>query len=174
MSQSRLPKPNTLQLRTLRKEIVWFRRLLGEIFRPFEYPITLYSDNQASIALPHTQGQFHARTKHIDIRYHYIRYTISNGGVQLIYCPTEDMTADIFTKALPSGRPNTSRTPSGFFGLQGSVRIQTVRTRARLRLICYYLDYYLTFYCALLREHTCYGYMYPRILTSGLRTAHSF
>jgi hypothetical protein len=86
------------------KEIIWFRRLLGEIFRPLEYPITLYSDNQSSIALAHTQGQFHARTKHIDIRYHFIRYTIDNGQIQLMYCPTEDMTADILTKALPSGK----------------------------------------------------------------------
>ena len=86
------------------KEIIWFRRLLGEIFRPLAYPITLYSDNQSSIALAHTQGQFHARTKHIDIRYHYIRYMIEKGEIRLIYCPTEDMTADILTKALPSGK----------------------------------------------------------------------
>jgi len=87
------------------KEIVWFCRLLGKILHPLEYPITLYSDNQSSIALAHTQGQFHARTKHIDIRYHYIRYIIDKGDIQLVYCcPMEDMTADILTKALPSGK----------------------------------------------------------------------
>ena len=86
------------------KEVVWFHHLLGEIFCPLEYPITLHSDNQSSIALAHTQGQFHARTKHIDIWYHYICYTIDNGDIKLVYCPTEDMTADILTKALPSGK----------------------------------------------------------------------
>jgi hypothetical protein len=54
------------------KEIIWLRRLLGEIFRPLEYLIMLYSDNQSSITLAHTQGQFHAHTKHINIWYHYI------------------------------------------------------------------------------------------------------
>jgi len=85
------------------KEIIWFCHLVGEIFRPLEHTITLYSDNQSSIALTHTQGQFHTHTKHIDIWYHYIRYIIDKGDIQLIYChPMEDMTADILMKALPS------------------------------------------------------------------------
>jgi hypothetical protein len=87
------------------KVIVWFCHLLSKIFHPLEYPITLYSDNQSSIALAHTQGQFHARTKHIDIRYHYIRYIIDKGDIQLVYCcPMEDMTVDILMKALTSGK----------------------------------------------------------------------
>ena len=40
--------------------------------------------------------------KHIDIRYHYIRYVIKAGTLRLIYIPTNDQTADILTKALPS------------------------------------------------------------------------
>jgi hypothetical protein len=83
------------------KELIWFRRLIGEIFRPLEHPITLHSDNQSAIALAHSQGHFHARTKHIDIQWHFIRYFIENGSIELIYCPTEDMTTDILTKPLP-------------------------------------------------------------------------
>jgi hypothetical protein len=86
------------------KEIIWFRRLLDKIFRPLKYLIILYSDNQASIALAHSEGKFHTCTKHIDIWYHYIRYVIDNGDIQLIYCSTEDQTADILMKALPSGK----------------------------------------------------------------------
>jgi len=52
------------------KVIVWFCRLLSKIFHPLEYPITLYSDNQSSIALAHTQGQFHARTKPLHSVHH--------------------------------------------------------------------------------------------------------
>ena len=49
------------------KELMWFRRLLSEIFQPLKVPIKLYSDNQSAIALAHSDGQFHACTKHIDI-----------------------------------------------------------------------------------------------------------
>ena len=64
-------------------------------------PIVLNSDNQSAIALA-KDDRYHARTKHIDIRYHFIRYAIENEQIVLIYCPTNDMTADIFTKPLPS------------------------------------------------------------------------
>ena len=46
--------------------------------------------------------QYHARTKHINVRFHFIHYIIKNGSIQLIYCPTDDMVADTLTKALPS------------------------------------------------------------------------
>ena len=83
------------------KEGTWLRNFIGEIFAPIEGPTTLHSDNQSAIALAKS-GNYHARTKHIDIRYHYIRFVIENGSLKLIYCPTDDMTADTLTKALPS------------------------------------------------------------------------
>ena len=45
--------------------------------------------------------KFHARTKHIDIQYHFVREHVQNKQIILTYCPTSDMTADVFTKALP-------------------------------------------------------------------------
>jgi hypothetical protein len=83
------------------KEALWLRRLIGELFKPIEGPTTLFSDSKSAIALAH-DGHYHARTKHIDIRYHFIRYIIEAGAIKLIYCPTDDMTADVLTKALPS------------------------------------------------------------------------
>ena len=49
---------------------------------------------------------FHARTKHIDIRYHYIRELVADKTLVLEYCPTTEMAADLMTKALP--RPKLS------------------------------------------------------------------
>jgi hypothetical protein len=46
--------------------------------------------------------QYHSHTKHIDVQYHFVCWVIERGIVQLIYCPTEDMVANIFTKALLS------------------------------------------------------------------------
>jgi len=43
---------------------------------------------------------FHARTKHIEVHYHFIREKVLAGEIDLIYVSTEDRVADIFTKVL--------------------------------------------------------------------------
>jgi hypothetical protein len=83
------------------KEGIWLRRLIGELFDNADAPTTLYCDNQAAITLA-TTDNFHARTKHIDIRFHFIRHCVETGVFKLIYCPTDDMVADLLTKALPA------------------------------------------------------------------------
>ena len=81
------------------KECLWLRRLIGDLHLHLATPTTLFCDNQAAIRLAHADN-YHARTKHIDIRFHFIRDTIERGYVMFTYCPTDDMTADILTKAL--------------------------------------------------------------------------
>ena len=44
--------------------------------------------------------QFDVHTKHIGIKYHYIREQVNSRKVELKYCPTEDMIADVLTKGL--------------------------------------------------------------------------
>jgi len=83
------------------KEALWLRSFISEVFGSNLESTTLFSDNQSAIALSRDH-QYHARTKHIDIRYHFIRWVIDNGSIRLIYCPTEDMIADTLTKPLPS------------------------------------------------------------------------
>jgi hypothetical protein len=85
------------------KEAMWLRSLLSEIFAPIEPPTTLFSDNQVAIALTRDH-QYHARMKHIDMRYHFIRWVIEQGSLRLVYCLTDDMVADTLTKALPSAK----------------------------------------------------------------------
>ena len=70
------------------------------MFRLLTHPTTLYGDNQAAIVLTR-DGSYHACTKHIDIRYHFIRFTVEDGSIHFLYCPTNDMVADTLTKALP-------------------------------------------------------------------------
>lgn len=83
------------------KEAIWLRRFLQETFRPLIFPTMLHCDNQSAIALA-KDGAYHARTKHIDIRYHFIRFAIDEGAISLVYCPTGNMVADTLTKPLPS------------------------------------------------------------------------
>jgi hypothetical protein len=83
------------------KEAIWLRSLVTQLFNVVLEPTTLFSNNQSAIALT-KDHQYHPRTKHIDIRFHFIRWIIDKGSICLIYCPTEDMLADTLTKALPS------------------------------------------------------------------------
>jgi hypothetical protein len=85
------------------KEVLWLRSLITQLFSLNLDPTTLFSDNQPAIALSQDH-QYHARTKHINIRFHFIRWIIEQGSLQLIYCPTDDMIADTLTKALPSAK----------------------------------------------------------------------
>jgi hypothetical protein len=82
-------------------EASWLCRLIGELYCPLKEPIPLYCNNQSAIALAQNDN-YHAHTKHIDIQYHFIHYIIEQGHIDLIYCPTDEMIADILTKALPS------------------------------------------------------------------------
>ena len=60
----------------------------------------IFSDNQACIAVA-KDPVAHRRTKHFDIRYHYIRELVSSGKVSIDYISTTDMIADVLTKPLP-------------------------------------------------------------------------
>uniref|UniRef100_A0AAV1U2G4 RxLR effector candidate protein n=1 Tax=Peronospora matthiolae TaxID=2874970 RepID=A0AAV1U2G4_9STRA len=74
-----------------------FMRELGE--EAGDDALTIYEDNQGAIALA-KNPEFHKRTKHIDNRYHFVREKVKKNQVVLQYCPTQDMLADITTKAI--------------------------------------------------------------------------
>ena len=83
------------------QEAIWLRRLLKDLqLIDTEEPTEILEDNQGAIAMSKNPVG-HKRTKHIDIKHHFIRETIQAGTIVLTYCPTKDMVADTFTKALP-------------------------------------------------------------------------
>ena len=81
------------------QEAVWLRRLMKDLGRQMDAPTTIYEDNQGAIELA-KNAKFHNRTKHIDICHHFVRETVVSNEIRVIYCPTEDMIADIMTKGL--------------------------------------------------------------------------
>ena len=86
------------------QEIVWLRKLLiTDLKSTSQKPTVLMEDNQGAISIAKNPVA-HARTKHIDIRYHYIREAVQNGTINLCFCPSENMIADLLTKPLPRGR----------------------------------------------------------------------
>ena len=82
------------------KELIWLHHLKGDLSEPASKATTLFCDNQAAIHLT-TADNYHARTKHIDIHYHFIRDVVQRGETSLAYMPTNDMPANLLTKALP-------------------------------------------------------------------------
>jgi hypothetical protein len=81
------------------KEAIWLRKLLSELSNAPDEATALFSDNLGAISLT-KDPTYHARTKHIDVRFHFIRQTVSSRQISIPYCPTDEMVADIFTKSL--------------------------------------------------------------------------
>ncbi|THH00699.1 hypothetical protein EW145_g7043 [Phellinidium pouzarii] len=82
------------------REAIWLHALLSQVFKLESLPVEIHCDNQSAIALS-AENHFHARTKHIDIQYHFICQCVTDGKILVPYVPTDDQEADIFTKALP-------------------------------------------------------------------------
>ena len=85
---------------TAAKELCWLKKLVNDIGCQCDETIKLLVDNQSAIKLA-KNPQYHKRTKHIDIRYHFIREKVESGELTLEYVPSESQKADILTKALP-------------------------------------------------------------------------
>ena len=82
------------------QEAIWLRRLLTDVGESLEDPVVINEDNQGAIAMAKNPVG-HARTKHIDIRYHFVCEGVQNGAIILKYVATDEMIADILTKPLP-------------------------------------------------------------------------
>lgn len=92
------------------QEGLWLTSFFKCIDLPLTLPLRLFADNAGAIALS-KEGANHTRTKHIDLRYHFIRAHIEAGTFLPEWLSTHRNTADIFTKCLP--RPLFIRHQSG-------------------------------------------------------------
>ena len=88
-----------ISINTATKEAIYIKQLLEELghFKQSKFP--LYTDNNGALLLA-KNPVFHERTKHIAVKYHYIRDLISQGIIDLIYIPTKENKSDGFTKPL--------------------------------------------------------------------------
>lgn len=89
------------------KETMWLRRLASgmQVVPHMDQPTVMFVDNQAAMGLAHNLS-VNRRSKHIEVRFHYTRQVLEDGSLKLEYCPTENMSADMFTK--PLGRVKLS------------------------------------------------------------------
>lgn len=109
------------------REAVWIRRLYEDLTSreriPEEqiHPQLIYADNQGAIKISEN-SKICDRTKHIEIKYHFVRDARERRQIELQYLPTAEMTADILTKPLP--RDTHQRHVSGM-GLRPDGEIRT-------------------------------------------------
>ena len=81
------------------QEVLWLRDLLSELGMHVQFGSLVYGDNQSTLAIS-ANGVKSDRTKHVDVKYHFITQTVEEGAVKLKWIPTSEQQADIFTKAL--------------------------------------------------------------------------
>ena len=80
-------------------EVVWLRKLFSELFEHVMDTTVIFCNNQSGIRLSENPV-FHDRSKHIDIRYHFIRDMVQRGAVRLHYIGTNEEVAYILPKPL--------------------------------------------------------------------------
>ena len=85
------------------QEALWMKQFLIDLNVNIETPMTIYEDNKATISMSKNL-HFHGRTKHVDIKCHFVRDHVYKGSVNIFYCPTSNMLADLFTKGLLKGQ----------------------------------------------------------------------
>nr|GEZ59377.1 retrovirus-related Pol polyprotein from transposon TNT 1-94 [Tanacetum cinerariifolium] len=85
-------------------QVLWMRTHLTDYGFHFN-KISTYCDSKSAIAISCNLVQ-HLRTKHIDVRYHFIKKHVVKGTSELYFVKTDYQLADIFTKALPADRFN--------------------------------------------------------------------
>jgi len=81
------------------QEAIWLLQVLREFRFLITSPVVLYEDNQSTIKLVENPV-FHKRSKHVDIKYHFVRELVENKTLDIQYVRTTENLADIFTKPL--------------------------------------------------------------------------
>lgn len=99
---------------------VWLRNLLMQVTDEKHCPVIIYVDNKSAIDLARNPV-FHGRSKHIDIRYHFIRECVERGEVEIKHIRSEEQRADILTKAMSTEKFERMRALLGIQKLQKGV-----------------------------------------------------
>ncbi|GJW22423.1 retrovirus-related pol polyprotein from transposon TNT 1-94 [Tanacetum coccineum] len=96
------PEAEYMSLSACCPQVLWLRTQLTDYVFHFD-KIPMYCNSKAAIAISCSPVQ-HSRTKHIDVRYHFIKEQVEKGIVELFFVGTEYQLADLFTKALSEDR----------------------------------------------------------------------
>lgn len=96
---------------------IWLQRVLAQITNITPGPVVLYIDNRSAIDLA-KNPVFHGRSKHFDLRYHFIRDCVEKGLIVIKHINTSGQRADILTKALSAAKFQKMRSLLGVKNLE--------------------------------------------------------
>lgn len=94
------------------QEVKWIMRILEDFAVPVDLPVTIFEDNQSCIKQL-SSSTVNRRSKHVETKNHFVREMQTNGEIQAIYCPTEEMIADMLTKPLQAIKLEKFRVAAG-------------------------------------------------------------
>lgn len=97
-------------------EAIWLRRILNDLGFKQEEPTVIYCDNKSAIHLS-KNPVLHSRSKHIELRYHFIREMVIQKEIDLQFCSTHDQLVDVLTKSLTKEKFAFYRQQLGVMGL---------------------------------------------------------
>lgn len=80
-------------------QAIWMRRILQDMGYAHKGGTNIMCDNSSTIKLA-TNPVLHSRTKHIDVRFHFLRDLVNDGTIRMMFCGTHDQVADVLTKPL--------------------------------------------------------------------------
>lgn len=98
-------------------QCLWLRKLMNDCGLECKEASEIWCDNKSTIAIA-KNPMHHGRTKHMDIKFHFIRNLISEGVIVLKHCSTDEQQADILTKPLSVQKHNQLRAQMGVCNLQ--------------------------------------------------------
>jgi len=90
-----------LALSSATEEAIWIKQFFDELEMSIQKPLIIYQDNKSTIAIANNPVK-QKHTKYMDVKAKFIEEHIQKGDIKLVYCSTENMIADIFTKPLNS------------------------------------------------------------------------
>ena len=93
-------------------EAIWLRQLFRDLGFTQNKSTIIYGDNQSSIATAN-DGKFQSRTKHIDIKFHFVKDVVARNLLDIVYCESEHMKANVLTKSLPRNKFESVRNVLG-------------------------------------------------------------
>lgn len=85
------------------KESIWLQRLLNDFKWEGDKTTTIHEDNQSVLRMV-ADEKLSNRTKHLDTKIYFVKDYVNRGQVKIVYCPSESMLADLFTKGLPKAK----------------------------------------------------------------------
>ena len=102
---NRVTEAEYVALSEAAREACWLRNLYNELGYNQEFLTVIKGDNNGSITMARNQ-QFHSRSKHIAIRWHWVRDLVEQNLIKIETCWDPQQTADVLTKALPRPKHN--------------------------------------------------------------------